>query len=143
MKVVINSTPLIALSIVNKLTLHKDIFDEIYVPEAVYDEVVIQGKGLSGADEVKSAHWIIIKKLRDKITLDPAFVGLDRGEVEVLLLAQEISADWVIMDERLARQVGKTIRLQVKGTLGILLTGYYAGLISQDEALQAVLPVEE
>jgi len=143
MKIVINSTPLIALSIVNKLTLHKDIFDEIYVPEAVYDEVVIQGKGLSGADEVKSAHWIIIKKLCDKITLDPAFVGLDRGEVEVLLLAQEISADWVIMDERLARQVGKTIRLQVKGTLGILLTGYYAGLISQDEALQAVLPVEE
>lgn len=38
-----NSTPIIALSKIEKLHLLKDYFKEIYIPEAVYEEVVIRG----------------------------------------------------------------------------------------------------
>jgi uncharacterized protein len=42
---------------------------------------------------------------------------LDRGEAEVLALAQERRADLVIMDERLGRRLGFTLT----GVLGVLL----------------------
>jgi predicted nucleic acid-binding protein len=48
-------------------------------------------------------------------------LGLDSGELSVLLLAQKIQPDWVIIDEQLAQRVAQAMGLPVKGTLGILL----------------------
>ena len=52
MKVVINATPLIALSLINQLELLNELFDEVLVPPEVYQEVVIQGAGQPGAAEL-------------------------------------------------------------------------------------------
>jgi predicted nucleic acid-binding protein len=49
---VVNSTPLIALSIVGHLTLLPALFDEIFVPPSVYEEVVQKGLGRSGSREL-------------------------------------------------------------------------------------------
>lgn len=46
-------------------------------------------------------------------------LGLDTGELQVLLLAQEVHADWVIIDERLGRRIARVMNLPVKGTVGI------------------------
>jgi len=62
-KVVVDASPLIALSIVGKLDLLKKIFDEIYIPEKIYQEVVVEGEGLIGAEEIKSAKWIKVRKV--------------------------------------------------------------------------------
>ena len=55
MKVVSNSTPLIALSRINKFGLLKGYFGEVYIPKEVYEEVVTRGGNLFGAEEVASA----------------------------------------------------------------------------------------
>jgi len=57
-KVVVNATSLIALSLLNQLELLNELFDEVFVPSAVYQEVVIQGAGQSGATELASITWI-------------------------------------------------------------------------------------
>jgi predicted nucleic acid-binding protein len=57
LKVVSNSTPLIALSRIGKLELLKQYFFEIIIPEAVYQEVVVSGGDLYGAKEVKGLDW--------------------------------------------------------------------------------------
>ncbi len=57
MKVVVNATPLIALSLLDKLDLLPQLFDEIMIPTAVYEEVVIQGIGRPGAAVVADASW--------------------------------------------------------------------------------------
>ncbi len=44
MKVVVNATPLIALSLINRLDLLPALFEEIVVPRAVYEEIVVQGR---------------------------------------------------------------------------------------------------
>jgi len=49
--VVADSTPLIALSKIDQLSLLPEIFSEIILPEAVYTEVVIAGANRSGSTE--------------------------------------------------------------------------------------------
>jgi predicted nucleic acid-binding protein len=59
-KVVVNATPLIALSLVNQLELLlNQLFDEVLVPPAVYHEVVIQGAGQPGASELASGRFSV------------------------------------------------------------------------------------
>jgi uncharacterized protein len=40
--VILNSTPIIALSSVRKLELLKKLYGKVYIPEAVYNEVIIK-----------------------------------------------------------------------------------------------------
>ena len=59
LKVVSNSTPLIALARINRFDLLRKLFNEINIPLAVYDEVVNAGKGRAGVSEVENADWIL------------------------------------------------------------------------------------
>jgi len=54
--------------------------------------------------------------------------------MDVILLAREVKADWVLIDEKLARRVAKGLGLKVKGTLGLLLIACRTGLVSKEEA---------
>ena len=45
-----NSTPLIYLDSVGDLDLLQILFGQVFVPEAVYEEVVIPGRGRPGED---------------------------------------------------------------------------------------------
>lgn len=58
--VVSNSSPLIALCRIDLLRVLKELWGEIMVPEAVYGETVVDGKGKHGADIIDSAcqDWI-------------------------------------------------------------------------------------
>lgn len=100
MKVVADSSVLIALAIVDALSLLSRIFLEIIVPEGVYDEVVARGAGLPGAEEVASAAWIQRVAVNDA-DKTKAYRGerLGMGEAEVLALAEELKADLVLVDD--------------------------------------------
>ena len=49
-KIVSNATPLIYLAKTDNLTLLKAIANQVYIPEAVFQEVVIEGKRLGEKD---------------------------------------------------------------------------------------------
>jgi predicted nucleic acid-binding protein len=58
-KAVCNSSVLIGLSSIQRLELLSRRFDEgIWIPEAVWREVVVAGKDRPGADAVSAARWI-------------------------------------------------------------------------------------
>ncbi len=135
MKVVVNATPLISLALLGRLSLLNEMFDEVIVPQAVYAEVIQGGAGKPGADALAEADWLNVVSADVSLTIEPLLLGLDAGELEVLLLARQIEPDWVIIDERLARRVAFAMGLPVKGTLGILLAAVLAGLLSRQEAL--------
>lgn len=56
MKAVVNATPLIALAILDRLDLLRQLFTEVVVPTAVYEEVVARGVGRTGAADVAKAN---------------------------------------------------------------------------------------
>ena len=138
MKVVVNATPLIALSLISRLELLRQLFTEILVPPAVYEEVAIRGAGQPGAAALANANWVQVQSPEASPTLEPLLLGLDSGELQVLLLAREVHPDWVLRDERLGRRVAQAMGLPVKGTVGILLAVFRAGLVSKTQVLEAV-----
>jgi len=138
MRVIVNSTPLIALSLIDQLDLLRQLFEEVVVPTSVYQEIVLHGQGRPGADAVAQADWIQICEPGLQATLPPILLGLDQGEMDVLLLARELQADLVLIDEKLGRRIAGILGLRVQGTLGVLLRAYRKHLISQEEAEAAV-----
>ena len=119
--VVSDSSPLIHLSQIGRLNLLKDLFHELLIPPAVYHEVVIEGGGRPGSEEVREASWIRVVEIRDKHLKRLLQFLLDEGESEVIVLALEVKASLVLLDDREARLQAKRLGLRVTGTLGVLL----------------------
>ena len=55
----------------------------------------------------------------------------------MLLLAREVTPDWVLIDERLGRRIAQAMHLPIKGTMGILLAAFHAGFLTKTAALEA------
>ena len=138
MKVVVNATPLIALSLIDRLQLLPRLFDDIFIPPTVYREVAIQGGDRPGRGEILTQTEAIVQAPAGTSSIEPLLLGLDAGEFEVILLGRELQADWVLIDERLGRRVALSLGLPVKGTLGVLLIAVGAGLMTKMEAQESV-----
>jgi predicted nucleic acid-binding protein len=124
--VVVNSTPIIALALVGQLDLLRLLYGEVVIPEAVRAEVLHGARRRIGAAELQRADWIRTVPLRDARRAD-LLSDLDRGEAEVLALAQELEAALVVIDERLGRRHARRLGLPLTGSLGILLRAKAAG----------------
>jgi predicted nucleic acid-binding protein len=124
--VVVNTTPIIALSLIGELDLLRSLYDQVVVPSAVEAEVLAGGRVGIGSSELQEASWLRVASLQDPRRAE-LLVDLDRGEAEVLALAQELQAGLVIIDERLARLHAKRLGLTLAGTLGVLLRAKQLG----------------
>jgi uncharacterized protein len=138
MSAVVNATPLIALAVVDRLDLLPLVFGEVLVPTGVYAEVVISGHERPEVEAAVRERWLRVMSPALSPAVEPVLLGLDQGELQVLLLAREINADWVVIDEKLGRRVARAMRLPVKGTLGVLLAAYYAGRFPAEDCRRAV-----
>ncbi len=131
MIIVSNTTPLIGLSILKRFELLQQLFGEIYIAQAVYDEAVVGGREIGGAKyEILSAPWIHTAKIKDRLAVDVLLDELDAGEAETIVLAREINADWVLMDEKKGRRKLDQLGIRKIGTVGILLKAKELGLLS-------------
>ena len=125
-KVVSNSTPLIALSQVNRLDIIKELFGSIIIPDAVFIEVAADKKGRAGKDEVSIAKWIRTMKVSNPLAADFLSVNLDPGEAEAITLSKEIKANLLLTDDKDGRKAVKSVDIPITGTVGLLLR-YYKG----------------
>lgn len=97
--VVADSSCLIALARSGQLDVLRDLFSQIIIPAAVYDEVVIQGAGRPGSNEVAQAEWIITRQVQDHLAVQALRLTLGRGESEAMVLAAETAARFLILDD--------------------------------------------
>lgn len=130
-KVVVNSTPLISLYKINKLNLLKEIYGSIYVPYGVYEELSIKDK----YNFLNELDFIKIQKIENKEARKFFKTSLHKGEVEVMILAEEINADLCIIDDLLARKYAKYLGYTITGTIGILLKAKEEGYINKVKPL--------
>lgn len=129
-KIIANSTPLIALSKIGKLSLLKLIYKEIIIPYAVYEEVAIESKIKDSSDFIVDSGFIKIMKIRNEEAKKLFITSLHKGEVEVMILAKEIGADLCIIDDLLARRYAKYYNLNITGTIGVILKAKELGFIT-------------
>jgi predicted nucleic acid-binding protein len=136
MDIISNSSPIIFLSKIGMLDLLVKLFDNIYIPDAVYDEVSLSDKDDNVSRLIKEKVDLgQIKKFKVKnIVAVRALLGrLHQGEVEVIIGANEMKIKMVILDDLYARNKATQLDLDVTGTIGILLLAYRNGLISNLE----------
>jgi predicted nucleic acid-binding protein len=130
MIVVSDTSAIINLAIIGRLDLLHQLYSEIVIPAAVYQEIVVQGAGKPGAVEVQTQPWF-----KQQAVVDTAFVSqlrrdLDDGEAEAIVLAREMSADLLLIDDQAARLHAARLGLRFIGLLGVLLEGKKAGLLA-------------
>jgi len=90
--------------------------------------VLAGGASGIGITEFKKANWLQVTPLHDPSRAD-LLSDLDRGEAEAIALTQELRANLVIIDERLARKHARRLGLKLTGTLGVLLEAKNRGYI--------------
>jgi predicted nucleic acid-binding protein len=120
---VVDSSSLIGLAQIDQFELLKELFSEVYILDAVYEEVVIEGKGEPGSEETKRAikdGWIIRKCAADRIAVQALSSTLGEGESEVIILYKELEPDFAVIDERTARAAAELMDIHVIGVIGII-----------------------
>lgn len=130
-KVIVNSTPLIALSHVNKLDILQKLYGEIMIPNAVYCEISAKPDSVCKRQVEEALNWIRIEKIQNEMAKTMYKTQLHDGEVEVMILAKERNADLVIIDDANAKKHAKYLQLPVTGTLGVLIKAKKEGYISK------------
>jgi predicted nucleic acid-binding protein len=108
------------------LDLLRRLYDQVVAPSSVEAEVLAGGRDGIGRSELQETSWLRVAPLQDPRRAD-LLADLDWGEAEVIALAQELNADLVIIDERLARLHAKRLGLTLTGTLGVLLRAKQLG----------------
>ncbi|HLF87810.1 MAG TPA: DUF3368 domain-containing protein [Anaerolineales bacterium] len=135
MKVVSNASPLVSLSRIGKLELLHKLYSEIYIPDAVWQEVVLDGAGQPGAGEVGTVQWIKKQAVQNVQLVQALRQNLDAGEAEAIVLALEVKADLLVMDERLGRETARHLGVRFTGVVGALVEA------RQKEYIQAIAPL--
>jgi uncharacterized protein len=128
-KIVSNTTPLISLLKLSRLDVLRELYGNIFIPAAVYQEIEA-GKHKSYYQDLVKLGWIKITPVKDKQAVK-YFLDLDAGEAETIVLATELHADLVILDEKLGRFYAKHADLKVTGTIGVLIKAKREGLIKE------------
>jgi len=135
LKVVCDSTVFIGLAKIRKIELLKQIFREVFIPDAVFNEVVTSGKGRPGVKEIANAKWIKREPIKDQRTVEILIAELGQGEAEVLVLGKELNADLLIIDDERARTAATSAGFNIIGLAGILLFAKQLKLIPSVKAL--------
>ncbi len=126
LKVVSNTTPIVSLLKLGRLDLLQQLYSEINIPRAVYHEIEV-GKNKGYYSDLSEIAWIRILEIADKQAVK-YFLDLDAGEAEAIVLATELNADLIILDEKLGRFHAKHADLRVTGTIGIFIKAKTQGL---------------
>jgi len=145
-KAILDSSVIIALSTLGYINRLKQIFREVLTPRAVYEEICVRGCGLIGERELLEAaknDLIIVKDVKNRLLVNALLEPLAIGEAETIALTVEERADYIVIDDKLARRRAKSMGLNVFGTLRVLRLMYDAQLMDKREILKALEKLKE
>ncbi len=130
--VISNTSPFLYLYRIEIIHLLPKIFDEIWMPDAVKDELVT-GR-IKGYDVPNPAEYKWLRIVNPK-SMPSEWLALDlgAGELAAMALALEIPTRIILLDDMLARRTAQAAGLQVWGTLKILLEAKSHGMVEKVE----------
>ena len=132
--VVTDAGPPHYLVLIDAIDLLSRLFGSVTIPDTVAMELSHpRAPAAVQAWLGSSPSWITVRSV--PVRQPPRFPGLDVGEQATLVLAQDLGADLVLVDDRAGAAAARSVGLQVTGTLGILLRAAELGLVDLGEAV--------
>jgi len=122
--VVSDTSPILNLSAVGKLDLLRDLYAEIVVPPAVQGELSRNGTDLDPL-------WMRVVAAQNQNDVAALRQQLDPGEAEAIVVAAELSAELLLVDEKRGRRIAIDRGLEVTGLLGVLAEAKARSLITK------------
>lgn len=133
MIVVADTSPINYLLLINQIDLLPRLFQHIIIPNVVRDEMLDpDAPSVLQQWIVNPPSWLSVQTVP---VIDTTLSNLDLGEQGAITLAQTLSADLLIIDERLGRRIAEEREIAIIGTLGILDDAAAQGLVNLGEAI--------
>ena len=130
MKAVSNTTPLRYLIAIEQEHLLGKLFEKVFVPVAVHEELTDAKTPEIVRRRVASLPgWFEVRTV-DETRLPTFPVTLHRGERQAILLAEAVRADVLLIDEQVGRTIALSRNIPVSGTLGVLERADRMGSVS-------------
>jgi predicted nucleic acid-binding protein len=125
-EVVCDTSALQYLHQLGLLSLLRDLYGRIIIPDAVTKEIDAGKKAGVDLPDIQSMEWIQIVAVTAPLATG---TDLGTGELAVLALAQSMSPAVAVIDDGSARQYARTQQILFTGTCGILLRAKERGLV--------------
>lgn len=126
MAVVSDSTTLIILANQNRFDLLSNLFCEVYIPQAVWDEIHYK-------PEFVTPPFIQRCTVQPDDNLETLLYLLDQGESEAIVLAKSKNLP-LIIDEKKGRKIATNMGIRIIGLLGLLYLNIKRNHILKQEA---------
>ena len=126
--IVSDSTTLIVLLDVKREDLLSNLFDKLYIPKAVYDE-------LNFKKDIELSSLFEVLEVQNKQKVKELQLSLDIGESEAIALAIEMNLP-LIIDEKKGRKVAKNLGVKIVGLIGVLYLNIQRGYIKKQDAIE-------
>ena len=135
MIVISDTTPIVSLIKISRIDLLEKLFGEVCIPEAVFRELTTNTVFESEAEIVKNSPFLKTTPVKNRKSLEilQAASGLDDGESEAIILADELKSDILVIDEHKGRKVAQKLGITITGTIGILIQAHDEKIISTED----------
>lgn len=145
MIVVSDTTPLISLLKINRLNLLEKLYGSVLIPKAVFSELTSNEIYDAEADMISRSNFIECREVSNSQALKilQAVTTLDLGESEAIILAQELNADVLLMDESKERKLARQLNIPLSGALGVLIDSFDAGLLTKIEVSECLYILQQ
>lgn len=132
--IISDAGPIISFARANRLFILQQVIQAVIIPEAVYEDIVVKGKGKSGSKEIEKGKWSEIVALKNKKKAEELPHKLGAGEREAIVLTQEID-DILLMDDPDARKEAKKQGVLLVSSLDVIEEAKAIGLIKKGKTL--------
>jgi predicted nucleic acid-binding protein len=117
--IVSDAGPIIIFARIGRLSVLREVTVSLLIPDAVYEEIVVNKKGMAGAADVDQSMWIQRATVANRLMLNSLPSFLHEGKREAIALATGSGAQ-LLVDEIRARRVASDLGIEVILTLRIL-----------------------
>ncbi len=114
---------------IQKLWILEKLYGNVIIPEAVLYELEKLKLNKLNISQITDSTWIKIRPVMNESLVAILSESLDRGESEAIVLAQELRADLLIIDEIKGRNYAKKLNIRIIGLVGILVQAKIEGIL--------------
>lgn len=134
MIVVSDTSPICYLLLIDYIEILPELYQIVIIPQAVANELhAAESPSIVRGWISQPPSWL---RIQTTITAPEALEKIDPGEREAILLAEQLKADLVILDDKAARRIASKRGLTIIGLLGILKDAANADLLNLETTVK-------